>query len=57
MDSQQETDVEDLEEKVIDEKAKQQRDKWNAARAQVKVALNLRRIASQIFLNQTKVFI
>jgi len=34
LDSQQETDVEDLEEKVIDEKAKQQRDKWNAARAQ-----------------------
>ena len=35
LDSQQETDVEDLEERVIDEKSKQQRDKWKTARLQV----------------------
>ena len=50
--------MEDLEEKVIDEKAKQQRDKWNAARAEVNVIskylLYLRRSASLFFFNQTK---
>ena len=38
LDSQQETDVEDLEERVIDEKSKQQKEKWKQARLQVNLS-------------------
>lgn len=41
LDSQQETDVEDLEERVIDEKSKQQKEKWREARLQVKIQFHI----------------